>query len=381
MDSDGDGFSNGAELGDPKCVWIPGSEPDGTPTGHPGICEPLRDSKCLSINKWYTCEKRDLECDAINSPDVQEFEIKLPKTKVPVRATTFTCTNFAFPSDKDYHIIADRSSIDNHNVMHHIIIYGCPNEVENLIHPLNTQYDCLGEMGEQECVEQISMWTIGKPGLCLYEKAGFKIGATGYKYATMQVHWNNPGLKDSYEDSSGMILYYTPLLRQYNLGSLLTGEKRFSIPPGNSSYVVNSECTPVCSAKIMNSPIYVVSGFNHMHKLGRAMTLSQRSPGLEERILTHDSHYSFGNPVVHAFDPPIEIKPGDELRTKCTFDSSRKSTVTYQGDGALDEMCNSFVIYYPKESLWISECMSYQGLPMCSLRDLAAFIDKRLNEE
>ncbi|XP_062608799.1 temptin-like [Saccostrea cucullata] len=34
LDSDGDGLSNGAELGDPNCVFA-----SGTPIGHPGICD------------------------------------------------------------------------------------------------------------------------------------------------------------------------------------------------------------------------------------------------------------------------------------------------------------------------------------------------------
>ncbi|XP_033750817.1 tyramine beta-hydroxylase-like [Pecten maximus] len=376
-DSDGDGRSNGVELGDPGCVWTTGSTPTGSPTGHPGICEPLDNSQCLKTNSGYKC-KRQLQCDAINSPDVIPFEIRLPLTQVPATDTTYTCMNFAFPADKDYHVIADKGVIDNHHVMHHIVIFGCPNQA-SFVHPLNTTYDCLGSMGEHECKEQIALWTIGLAGLCHNEKAGFRIGVGGYKYATMEVHWSNPGLRDDYTDSSGMILYYTPVLRPYNLGNLLTGDNDFSIPPGKSKYVVNSKCTSDCSTKIMSSSIFVVAGYNHMHELGKAMTLSHKPSGDEERFLTHDPHYSYANPVVHVFDPPIEIKPGDELKTKCTFDSSGKRTITHQGDGASDEMCNSYVIYYPKEALWDFECTSYRGFPSCYISELSAIIDKRFN--
>eukprot|EP00511_Aplanochytrium_stocchinoi_P000228 CAMPEP_0204821844 /NCGR_PEP_ID=MMETSP1346-20131115/36_1 /ASSEMBLY_ACC=CAM_ASM_000771 /TAXON_ID=215587 /ORGANISM="Aplanochytrium stocchinoi, Strain GSBS06" /LENGTH=337 /DNA_ID=CAMNT_0051947769 /DNA_START=256 /DNA_END=1269 /DNA_ORIENTATION=- len=37
MDSDGDGVSNGAELGDPNCVWSFGQEPEFEAIGHPGL--------------------------------------------------------------------------------------------------------------------------------------------------------------------------------------------------------------------------------------------------------------------------------------------------------------------------------------------------------
>ncbi|XP_052805957.1 temptin-like [Mya arenaria] len=49
MDSDGDGMSNGQELGDPNCVWTAGAAPSGAATGHPGICNPV--TACGT----YTC--------------------------------------------------------------------------------------------------------------------------------------------------------------------------------------------------------------------------------------------------------------------------------------------------------------------------------------
>ncbi|XP_076101418.1 temptin-like [Mytilus galloprovincialis] len=46
MDSDKDGKSNGEELGDPNCTWQPGQTPAGHAIGHPGICEPVGDTRC-----------------------------------------------------------------------------------------------------------------------------------------------------------------------------------------------------------------------------------------------------------------------------------------------------------------------------------------------
>jgi dopamine beta-monooxygenase len=36
-DSDGDGKTNGQELGDPKCIWKPGETPQHSCTSHPGF--------------------------------------------------------------------------------------------------------------------------------------------------------------------------------------------------------------------------------------------------------------------------------------------------------------------------------------------------------
>ncbi|ESO83433.1 hypothetical protein LOTGIDRAFT_59142, partial [Lottia gigantea] len=35
-DSDGDGYTNGQELGDPNCVWTVGQQIQAEPMGHPG---------------------------------------------------------------------------------------------------------------------------------------------------------------------------------------------------------------------------------------------------------------------------------------------------------------------------------------------------------
>ncbi|XP_061181570.1 temptin-like isoform X1 [Saccostrea echinata] len=54
-DSDGDGVSNGAELGDPNCTWTAGDTPEGKSTGQPGICEPVGSGACSSIAFYCGC--------------------------------------------------------------------------------------------------------------------------------------------------------------------------------------------------------------------------------------------------------------------------------------------------------------------------------------
>ncbi|KAL4233040.1 hypothetical protein ACF0H5_007726 [Mactra antiquata] len=40
QDSDGDGKTNGEELGDPNCIWTVGATPEQAASGHPGLCNP-----------------------------------------------------------------------------------------------------------------------------------------------------------------------------------------------------------------------------------------------------------------------------------------------------------------------------------------------------
>merc|ERR1711894_142300 len=54
MDSDGDGRTNGEELGDPDCVWTSGDAPS-APIGHPGVCEPMNSRLCQEKNVNIVC--------------------------------------------------------------------------------------------------------------------------------------------------------------------------------------------------------------------------------------------------------------------------------------------------------------------------------------
>ncbi|XP_052090180.1 temptin-like [Mytilus californianus] len=58
MDSDGDGKTNGEELGDPKCEWyMEATNPViSNATGHPGICEPMSSLKCRDKNVGIYCD-------------------------------------------------------------------------------------------------------------------------------------------------------------------------------------------------------------------------------------------------------------------------------------------------------------------------------------
>ena len=108
-DSDGDGLTNGEELGDPNCVWEAGKIPDEKSASHPGrilcrqftnsacltvctyctrarvygvyayiaftgdilypagICEPLDDPLCMTKNDWDLCAAVEFECQPLET--------------------------------------------------------------------------------------------------------------------------------------------------------------------------------------------------------------------------------------------------------------------------------------------------------------------------
>ncbi len=74
-----------------------------------------------------------LACNPTNYiSGVLKQTFRMTNNKVPAKETTYQCQYMELPSDRDYHLIATEPYIDNVNVMHHIIVYGCPDRAGKL---------------------------------------------------------------------------------------------------------------------------------------------------------------------------------------------------------------------------------------------------------
>ena len=71
-----------------------------------------------------------------------------------------------------------------------------------------------------------------RAGQCSPMEAGYRFGKSVYKYMQLQVHWTNERKLTNLYDSSGLKLYYTPKLRQFDLGTFATGQLHLELPPG-----------------------------------------------------------------------------------------------------------------------------------------------------
>ncbi|XP_046545867.1 tyramine beta-hydroxylase-like [Haliotis rubra] len=231
MDSDGDGMTNGQELGDPQCIWTLGA----TPTRTAGLTH----------------------------PGVQKRVLRFPRTAVPANKTTYVCMTFDLDESQDYHMIATKPEIDNADVMHHILCFGCHDGAPVMSRP----GDC--GMFSPVCQDLIGLWGVGLPGQCLYKETGFRIGKTGYKRVLLQFHWNNPHKISGQMDGSGFSIFYTPNLRPHDTGVFWTGDSHLVIPPGRSRTVVESMCPSRCTKKILRDTIYLIEGYVHMHYKGK----------------------------------------------------------------------------------------------------------------
>jgi hypothetical protein len=177
----------------------------------------------------------------------------------------------------------------------------------------------------------------------------------------VQMHYDNRDEEPGHLDSSGVMMYTTKWFRQHDAGIMELGVPLWliSIPPRMPKVSYNDTCTNSCS----RAPIYVFGYMFHMHMIGREIeTQVWRNGRMMHKIIEHD--WSFDRQEQVAFENEIPIYPGDVFSTRCQYDSSNRTGVTYGGLPSTSEMCFTFVSYYPRKDgpqvCWANRCRLQQ---------------------
>ncbi|XP_041370326.1 peptidyl-glycine alpha-amidating monooxygenase-like [Gigantopelta aegis] len=372
MDSDTDGRTNGEELGDPDCVWRPGQVPSRTVNvSHPGICEPMTSHKCLMYNTWIVCGVKEFRCDTVNDTDMKNITLQFPVTDIPSTETNYYCMLFDLPVKNAHHLVAVQPVIDNKDIVHHMLVFGCnPSFTRYDSMSKTTPYPC-GMVPHRSCSQIIGTWTVGSLGECMHENVGFTLGSGSYTTVALQIHWNNPSLLSGLQDSSGLRLYYTPHLRQNDAGILVVGVDYLQIDPMSASTATSptdeytATCHSRCTEAMFQSTIYITTAINHMHYLGVTQRIELYRNGSKVRDITYDRFYEYDNPVINTFDPPIEVRRGDEIKTMCIYKRPADGNPVCFGEATSDEMCYGFITYYPLHQLDRPWCTSRKTIPSC----------------
>ena len=83
----------------------------------------------------------------------------------------------------------------------------------------------------------------------------------------LKMHWTNPLERKDYTDSSGMVLYYTPILRNHSAQILQTGQFYLQLPPGQPVVHQDGICSSKCSSSL-HGTVHIAEIILHMHYLG-----------------------------------------------------------------------------------------------------------------
>eukprot|EP01084_Bolivina_argentea_P186332 321214_1 len=212
--------------------------------------------------------------------------------------------NFSLPNDKDTHYVCKLVELPHLNTMnhivkfepiitngneatvHHIDLYHCPSE--NIVpdSPSIGFQEICDEWPNMPAVKNISdcasrmvmAWSIGQKSFFFPPNVGMEISGNDIdplQYVTMQIHYDNPKLIPNITDSSGLRIYYTPILRNESAAILTIAANDLFIPQGISSVLINGYCFDSCLYNQFNHNTYFKAFANslHSHLLGYSMKL------------------------------------------------------------------------------------------------------------
>ncbi|XP_066264864.1 DBH-like monooxygenase protein 1 homolog isoform X2 [Branchiostoma lanceolatum] len=301
-------------------------------------------------------------------PDnVLTHDLTMANLIIPAKQTTYWCKIVELPKlDRKHHLIMVSPMITpgNEGMVHHMDFYLChqPPNMTGIPHD-HTGHDCADPNMPSEwngCFmgSMLATWTIGGLNFMMPDHVGYPMGEDGdTEYVLMQTHYDNPQQKEGVVDHSGIRIHYTPELREYDAGILQVNDN-FSplmvVPPGVQDYRVEALCEPGCLDAFLEElgqPIHIFADVLHGHLLSAKMRTRLIRDGVELPEIARDDNYDFNLQLTRVLEEEVTIHQGDILMTECVYDSRGRDTVTYGGLSTAEEMCQSFLFYYPRMNM------------------------------
>jgi hypothetical protein len=403
-DSDGDGRSNGVELGDPGCTWQEGQNP----TFDRGITHPGFASAEATIE---TCTGFTLP--PASETDLEQVELRFPSYTVPHHEHT-TYAKYAFnmhdmiaaqnnstPPTRKHYGVRFVPLIENVNVVHHQILYACRTRPTAFEAAPSTS-------GNMPCTDLVFAWAVGGNDFCLPTDiegpgSGVHVGIEfdhvhENAWYVLEIHYDNPNQTAGIVDTSGVRVdlvspkhqptnFDLATLRYVSGGVLWAGSGlgemtgAGGVPGGMHDYRLQAACR---YEAIPDSGVTVFGYVNHAHTIGRKLWTSVYRQGQYAFDAGCDPAYDFDLQQIAPFDR-FQLYNTDTLIANCIYDSrSRpgidcdqnsdcyvngvdkgyrckdkatalngyqtqgKHCVTRGGDETGNEMCINFFVYYPK---------------------------------
>ncbi|XP_026869883.1 DBH-like monooxygenase protein 1 homolog [Electrophorus electricus] len=296
-------------------------------------------------------------------PGTAVFDLRNVNVPVPHKDTTYWCRMFKMPEvHTKHHIIRIEALLqeDHRGMVHHILLYQCDSTLDDS--ELQASHECFHpNMPDSflSCETVIFAWAIGGEGYTYPPHVGMSIGtAADPVYVLMEVHYDNPALHTGLLDNSGLRLYYTPRLRSYDAGVMETGvwvSLYHMLPPGMESYVTEGHCTQECLRESLDmempSGVRVFAVLLHAHLAGRAIRTRHFRGLVELPPLASDNNFDFNFQEFQPVSPERLLLPGDSLITECIYNTKARQNMTWGGLSTRDEMCLSYLLYYPRVNL------------------------------
>ncbi|XP_050715576.1 uncharacterized protein LOC126998176 [Eriocheir sinensis] len=309
-------------------------------------------------------------------PDVKTWDFLSPNVSLPDNLDTlYWCKIFKMPpTPVKSHMIGYVPVVQQENAehVHHVLFYECyvpdsDTHFEKWVSWEGTQcYSANMPNSWNYCKSVVIAWGVGGEGEMFPEHTGTPMGEEhgGATYFMMEMHYDNPNLRQGVVDSSGIRIFYTENLREYDSGTLMFGQHVFPsiiIPPGQPRFLAAGFCDTTCTQQMLpKEGVKIFQGVLHSHLLGTSLFLRHIRDGQELPVIMKDTSYDFNYQSTRVFQEEVTVLPGDILITECYYDSSNRSKPTFAGLGTEEEMCLAFLNYYPRVDLF--SCLSQPTL-------------------
>lgn len=266
-------------------------------------------------------------------------DVSRPYALDPAAGNTIMCFAFASPFSEVEQGTAFAPIIDDPRVLHHWIIFGA-SALPTGIAP-GDAWECGTALSQDS--QFLTGWAPGGTNLVLPSDIGRELPNAG-GFVILQVHYWNVAGYDDVRDRSGVALCSTESPREHEIGTSTLGSLNIRIPARATGHEVSGTCTPA-----ITEPVTIVASGPHMHTRGRTIRTEVLRGGSERDVemLVELPSWDFNSQTGYpAPGGRLVIRPGDVLRTTCTFDNPDDAMVFF-GERTEDEMCFNFVSAYP----------------------------------
>jgi len=257
----------------------------------------------------------------------------------------YRCFSIEHGRTEPFYITAIHPIIDNHDLVHHVVIAKADPEgiIENSNHPDGAR--CIRRGGafisDFEHGAMLSGWAPGMRPVELEKDSGMLVLPDDY--LVIQIHYyQNPDAERS-TDQSGVAFRTTDAV-DHVVQMFPFGIRNFTIPAGAEDHTITDSISIPIGYRIWGI-------FPHMHVLGSRYSFSI-GEGEDKKCLAQSDHYDFENQLSYIFHKDVEVPASTPFNMSCSWNNSTTNSslihnppidISY-GERTDEEMCFGFTL-------------------------------------
>lgn len=308
--------------------------------------------------------------EAVGRPDMKVWSIE-NNIDLPAQDTMYWCTMHRAPSlSRKHHVVgfdARLRSADTVRHVHHLLIHKCipPRDIsaramfERWVGHRGQQCFMVkaptGPMPTEYCTEFHHVWVVGSRPFFIPPQVGTPFGEDPEEYYIVQVHLDNPTLRENIRLDMALDIYYTPILREHDGGMMIIRHESPGLtpslffPPQSLDHQIRGICGGECSRRIFPKEGITAYGvLLHTHNHGRRMRFQHFRNNRELQPIASDDNYNFFYQQVRNIPRLVKILPGDQLVAHCEYDTTASNRTVTGGFSTQQEMCSMAIYFYNK---------------------------------